>query len=70
MERGMHIARIAGLAIVTAGAIIAGLWGFPFTFSAMRVNQSLGEAVMSWVGFVAIVAGALCQVIVEIMERR
>jgi hypothetical protein len=57
----IRVTRILGIQLGIAGAIIVGIWGFPFTCTAVRVNQSAGEAAPSWIGFSCLLVGFALQ---------
>lgn len=68
----MRTVRIIGMTLGLYGAIVLGLWGFPFTYSAIRVGQSAREAAWSWSGFIALLVGMLIQLVAEtgVLKRR
>lgn len=64
----VSVTRIVGILLGIVGAVIVGLWGFPFTYTALQVNQGACEAVWSWSGFIILLVGFALQLIAEYVD--
>jgi len=62
----MRIIRISGLLLNIGGALVVGLWGLPISKLPVQWTLSHYEALWSYSGFSALVAGFALQLFVEV----